>query len=50
MLAYAVTGKTCRAALRVGSRAVASRVLRSNTLSAASHTLILPLLSSDTLG
>jgi hypothetical protein len=50
MLTNAVAGKTCRVALRVGTRAVASHVQRSNTLSAASHTLILPLLSSDTLG
>ena len=50
MLINAVTGGNCRVTLRVGALAMASSMLRSHTLSAASHTLILPQLSSDTLG
>jgi len=50
MLANAVTVESCRVTLRVGALAMASRMLRSHTLSAASHTLIHPQLSSDTLG
>jgi hypothetical protein len=50
MLVNAVTGKTCRVTLRVGAPAIASRMLRSHTSSTAPHTLILPQLSSDTLG
>ena len=50
MLANLVTGKSCRVTFRAGSYTLASRVLRSHTLSATSGTLTPPLLSPDTLG
>jgi hypothetical protein len=50
MLANPVTGKTCRVTLIASSQTLASRVLRSHTLSAVSDTLTPPLLSTDTLG
>ena len=50
MLAYAVTGKSCRVALRVGSRAQATPLLRSHTLSAALQRVTFPMFLSDTLG